>query len=55
MVLKPLKTAYKQLKKITTMKKNLLILIVALFAVTYSADAQKRKYDYYKPGYWGNI
>lgn len=37
------------------MKKNLLILIVALFAVTYSADAQKRKYDYYKPGYWGNI
>ena len=37
------------------MKKNLLILIVALLAVTYSADAQKRKYDYYKPGYWGNI
>ena len=37
------------------MKKSLVILIVALFAVTYSADAQKRKYDYYKPGYWGNI
>lgn len=37
------------------MKKCLLILVVALFAVTYSADAQKRKYSYYKPGYWGNI
>lgn len=37
------------------MKKSLVILIIALFAVTYSADAQKRKYDYYKPGYWGNV
>ena len=37
------------------MKKSLLILIVALFAVTYSAEAQKTKYNYYKPGYWGNV
>jgi hypothetical protein len=37
------------------MKKSLLILIIALFAVTYSAEAQKTKYNYYKPGYWGNI
>lgn len=37
------------------MKKSLLILIVALFVGTYSVEAQKRKYDYYKPGYWGNV
>ena len=37
------------------MKKSLLILIIALFAVTYSAEAHKRKYSYYKTGYWGNI
>lgn len=37
------------------MKKSLLVLIIALFAVTFSADAQRMKYNYYKPGYWGNI
>ena len=37
------------------MKKSLAILIIALFAVTFSADAQKRKYNYYNTGYWGNI
>ena len=37
------------------MKKSLLILIIALFAGAYSAEAQKTKYSYFKPGYWGNI
>ena len=37
------------------MKKSLVILIIALFAGAYSAEAQKTKYSYFKPGYWGNI
>ncbi len=37
------------------MKKSLVILIIALFASVYSADAQKRKYNYYDTGYWGNV
>ena len=36
------------------MKKSLVILIIALFAGAYSAEAQK-KYSYFKPGYWGNV
>ena len=37
------------------MKKSLVILIIALFVGAYSAEAQKTKYSYFKPGYWGNI
>lgn len=37
------------------MKKSLVILIIALFAGAYSAEAQRAKYSYFKPGYWGNI
>jgi hypothetical protein len=37
------------------MKKSLAILLIVLFAFTQSADAQKRKYNYYDKGYWGNI
>ena len=37
------------------MKKSLVILIVALFAGTYSVEAQRAKYSYHRPGYWGNI
>lgn len=37
------------------MKKSLVILLIALFAFTQNADAQKRKYNYYDKGYWGNI
>ena len=37
------------------MKKSLVILIVALFAGAYSAEAQRAKYSYHRPGYWGNI
>ncbi|MBQ5828612.1 MAG: hypothetical protein IIW45_00175 [Alistipes sp.] len=37
------------------MKKSLVILIIALFAGAYSAEAQKTKYSYHRPGYWGNI
>ncbi len=37
------------------MKKSLAILIIALFAAAYSAEAQKTKYSYFKPGYWGNV
>ena len=39
----------------TTIKKYFIALLVALFAFTYSAEAQKRKYNYYDTGYWGNI
>lgn len=37
------------------MKKSLVILIIALFAGTYNAEAQKTKYNYFKSGYWGNV
>ena len=37
------------------MKKSLVILIIALFAGIYSAEAQRAKYSYHRPGYWGNI
>lgn len=37
------------------MKKSLAILIIALLTFAYSADAQTRKYNYYKTGYWGNV
>ena len=37
------------------MKKSLVILIVVLFAGAYSAEAQRAKYSYHRPGYWGNI
>lgn len=37
------------------MKKSLAILLVALFAFTFSANAQKQRYNYYDTGYWGNI
>ena len=37
------------------MNKSLVILIIALFAGMFSAEGQKTKYSYFKPGYWGNI
>lgn len=37
------------------MKKSLAILIIALFAVSFSADAQTKKYSYHNRGYWGNL
>ena len=37
------------------MKKSLVILIIALFAGIDSAEAQRAKYSYHRPGYWGNI
>lgn len=37
------------------MKKSLVMLIIAIFAGVFSAEAQKTKYSYFKPGYWGNI
>ena len=37
------------------MGKRLIICIVALFAICYSADAQSREYSYSDVGYWGNV
>lgn len=37
------------------MKKTLLILMVALVTFVTDAEAQKTKYSYHRPGYWGNI
>lgn len=37
------------------MKKTLLILMVALVTFVTDAEAQRAKYSYHRPGYWGNI
>lgn len=37
------------------MGKRLIICIVALFAICYSADAQSRERSYGDVGYWGNV
>ena len=37
------------------MKKTLLILMVALATFVTDAEAQRAKYSYHRPGYWGNI
>lgn len=35
--------------------KRLLILILALTAITFNAEAKKKPYNYHSPKYWGNI
>ena len=35
--------------------KRLLILILALTALTFNAEAKKKVYNYHSPKYWGNI
>ena len=35
--------------------KRLLILILALKALTFNAEAKKKVYNYHSPKYWGNI
>lgn len=37
------------------MKKSLLLILMAVSLLTIDADAQRRKYNYYDSGYWGNI
>lgn len=37
------------------MKKYLLLVILCMMAFSFSAEAKKKPYDYYKAGYWGNI
>lgn len=37
------------------MKKTLLILMVAFVTFVTDAEAQRAKYSYHRPGYWGNI
>lgn len=37
------------------MRKNIVILFILLFAVTYNVNAQNNRYSYHKTGYWGNV
>ncbi|MBO7264337.1 MAG: hypothetical protein J6U93_07450 [Alistipes sp.] len=37
------------------MRKNIVVCIITLFAIGYSANAQSREYNYSDMGYWGNV